>query len=544
MKVAPNAVCTGGLPDMASAPASPAQGRRPSGPGHRAGQRAHQRAMAWRQSAIMLAAAWAAILIAFARDVADMAVIWWDISTYNHVLLIPFILGWLVMQRWPQLKLLRPTGWWPGLIPAFGAALLWLIGDMAGLALARHLAVIVLLQSAVLTVLGPRVAMGLLFPLFFALFMLPIGEELVPWLQTITADITMFLLGYSGFPATIDGVFITTPTGYFEVAESCSGVKFLIAMIAYGALVSNVCFTSLWRRGAFMAVSIIVPIIANGIRAWGTIFIAHHTSIEFAAGFDHIFYGWIFFALVLLLVMAIGWRFFDRRLDDPMIDARSLATSNILKWLAGFRLAAGKGALAIGVILMLALGWSHFAASRSAVIPPQLHLPHVEGWHLADYQPASPWKPRADGADHTLFGTYRNDDGVQVQLFFAAYASQSEGRELGGFGQGAFDPGSQWSWMRDLGDIAGGHGERIEAPGPVNRDAVTFYRLGTTTTGSATRIKLATIAQKLRAGNDPALLLVVSAEDRGGISGEAAVRQFLASMGDPAAVADAIVRGG
>ena len=46
-----------------------------------------------------------------------------------------------------------------------------------------------------------------------------------------------------------------------------------------------------------MAASVLVPILANGVRAWGTIYIAHLTTPEFAAGFDHIVYGWIFFAL-------------------------------------------------------------------------------------------------------------------------------------------------------------------------------------------------------------------------------------------------------
>ena len=63
-----------------------------------------------------------------------------------------------------------------------------------------------------------------------------------------------------------------------------------------------------------------MPILANGVRAWGTIFIAEHRGIEFAAGFDHIFYGWIFFAIVLLVVMAIGWQFLDRQ-DRPQVDA-------------------------------------------------------------------------------------------------------------------------------------------------------------------------------------------------------------------------------
>jgi len=65
-----------------------------------------------------------------------------------------------------------------------------------------------------------------------------------------------------------------------------------------------------------MLAAIIIPIIANGIRAWGTIYIAQSQGVEFAAGFDHIFYGWIFFAIVVVLVLFGAWRFFEREPEE------------------------------------------------------------------------------------------------------------------------------------------------------------------------------------------------------------------------------------
>ena len=91
---------------------------------------------------------------------------------------------------------------------------------------------------------------------------------------------------------------------------------FLIAMVTLAVLVSFTRFKSWSRRAAFMALSIIVPIIANGIRAWGTIYIAQSQGVEFAAGFDHIFYGWVFFAIVVALVLAAAWPFFEREPED------------------------------------------------------------------------------------------------------------------------------------------------------------------------------------------------------------------------------------
>lgn len=244
---------------------------------------------AWRSALVRLAIAWVAILLVFVRDVADMVMIWWDSSTFNHILLIPFILGWLVMQRGEELKRIVPSVWWPGLAVMAAGAAGWVLGEAAGVALARHLALVMLLQGSTLALLGPQVSRALLFPLGYALFLVPVGEEIVPQLQVITADISMALLGLTGIPAHIEGVFISTPTALFRVAEACSGVKFLIAMLAYGVLVANVCFKSWPRRMGIIATAIVVPVLANGVRAFGTIYIAHHHGLDFAAGFDHVF---------------------------------------------------------------------------------------------------------------------------------------------------------------------------------------------------------------------------------------------------------------
>src|SRR5690606_8601613 len=122
-------------------------------------------------------------------------------------------------------------------------------------------------QLAVLGLLGPRVAAAVLFPLAYMLFLVPFGDELIPALQMVTAKLAVALTHASGIPAQVDGIFIDTPVGLFRVAEACSGVKFLVAMIALGTLVAHLCFASSRRRAVFMAAAIMVPVLANGVRA-------------------------------------------------------------------------------------------------------------------------------------------------------------------------------------------------------------------------------------------------------------------------------------
>lgn len=263
----------------------------------------------WRGHLIALGIVSAAILLTFAGDVVDMVEIWWNASTFAHCLFIPPIIGWLVHQRLDGLRQLTPVAWAPGLVWLGLGAFAWMLGEAAGVAMVRQGAVVVMVQGAVVALLGPAVARALAFPLFYAFFMVPFGEEVVPALQLLTAKLAMVFLALAGVPAHLEGIFITTPTGYFEVAEACSGAKFLIAMTAYGVLVCHVCFRSWGRRFAFMGGALALSVLANGVRAFATILVAHWTTVDAAVGFDHVVYGWVFFAIVMTVTMAVAWPF-------------------------------------------------------------------------------------------------------------------------------------------------------------------------------------------------------------------------------------------
>jgi len=485
----------------------------------------------WREALLRLALADVLLVALFASDWAAMARQWWNISTYNHILLIPPILCWLVWQRRAELLKLEPSLCWPALVPLGAAAFLWLLGAFSGLDLARQAGAVALLMASVPLLLGPRVTAGLLFPLAYMVFLVPVGEELVPLLQTVTARITVALVHASGVPARIDGVFIATPAGLFEVAEACSGVKFLIAMIAFGVLMANVCFGSWARRAVLVAACILVPILANGVRAWGTIYAAQFFGTEAAAGFDHIVYGWIFFALVIALVIACAWPFFDRAPDDPQIDAGTIARWPWLASLSGRTLDARAALAALLAVVLAVQGWAFLANRLSAPLPQRIDLPQVPGWTRTDYAPRLWWEPRASGAGHRLLGSYSDRSGHKVDVFYALYPTQSEGREAGGFGQGALMPQSPWAWQAVAAPIAGGHGERLLGRGEIGRVAITWYRTGSLLTGSNARLKLAVMADRLALRERPTMLLILSAEDRPGQPAESAITAFVGSLG-------------
>jgi exosortase A len=488
----------------------------------------------WRRALIPATAAVLLVSLAFATDWARIAAIAWESSTYNHILLIPAILAWMVVQRAPELRGLAPQAWWPAIAMTLAGTIVWLLGAFSGLDLARQLGAVAVLVSLVPLFFGLRVTAALIFPLCYAFLLVPMGEELVPALQLLTAEITIALVEASDIPALIEGVFIDTPAGLFEVAEACSGVKFLIAMIALGLLAANVCFVSWKRRLLFMAACIAVPILANGVRAFATIWIAQSIGAERAAGIDHLVYGWVFFALVVAMVLAAAWPFFDRSPTATFSNIDAISGSALFERLERHRAAPLTALAALALVVGGASAWARAGEALHADLPAKVALPQVDGWQRSRFPAgALAWEPRAQGADRRLSGRYRDAKGRQVDVFLALYSSQGDGREPGGFGQGAMPPESGWSWHSPGPRFAQGKSELLRGDDGTLRLAVTWYLSGSLVTGSNMKLKLHSMSDKLRLTERPAALMIVSSADRSAQQAEQSIARFMRDAGPP-----------
>jgi exosortase A len=308
----------------------------------------------WQTALVRLTALAAALVLLFLAEWSEMASLWWNGSTFNHILVVPGIVAWLVAIRAPQLVRLAPEPWWPGTALFALAALGWVGGSVADVNLLRHASVVAMLAASVVAVLGARVSTGLAFPLGYLAFLVPFGDEIVPPMQALTASMVVTLTEWSGVPVRSDGILIHTPAGLFRVAEACAGVTFLVAMVAFGALAAHLCFRSWRRRAAFLALCVVVPVLANAVRAWATIYLAQYVGAGRAGGVDHIVYGWVFFGVVIALVLGLSRRFFDRRADDPLIDAEGIAASPMLAHLSRLRIAPNAAIAAIGALALAA----------------------------------------------------------------------------------------------------------------------------------------------------------------------------------------------
>lgn len=358
----------------------------------------------------------------------SMIAIWWRSETFAHGFLIFPITLYLIWGKRESLRELSPRTD-PVAIPVlvllgFG----WLLANLTDVQVVQQLLFVCMLIAAVWLLLGREVVRSIAFPLAFLLFAVPIGEGLVPPLMDFTAVFTVNALRFSGIPVFWEGTFFSIPSGDWSVVEGCSGVRYLIASITLGVLYAYLTYYSIWRRLLFIALAMIFPLIANGLRAYMIVMIAHLSDMKLALGVDHIIYGWVFFGIVMLLLFWIGTFWRD---DAPDTDKDAPKVVHDEKHYSSGLLSRVFPALVAGILVITVWPvWATFAsvspASSDDIV---LNSPaESQSWKKSDV-PLTEWKARYVNPGKELQQTYTRK-GEHVGLYLAYYPYQNQESEL------------------------------------------------------------------------------------------------------------------
>jgi exosortase A len=232
--------------------------------------------------------------------------IWSRSDTYAHGFIIVPVSLWLIWRKRDVLSGLPVKLWWPATVVLAALGAVWLLGELAAVQVVRQYAFVAMIPATVLAILGPAVTTAIAFPLAFLLLGVPFGESFIDPLVKFTADFTIGALQLVGIPVLRNGNSFDIPSGSWSVVEACSGVRYLISSVTLGCLYAYLSYRALWKRIAFVLLSIVVPVIANGIRAWLIVLIGHYSGNKLAAGVDHLVYGWVFFGMVMFAMFWAG----------------------------------------------------------------------------------------------------------------------------------------------------------------------------------------------------------------------------------------------
>lgn len=351
-----------------------------------------------------------------------MVNIWLRSDTHAHGFLIVPISLYLVWQKRNSLFRIAPEPESRGLILILVLSIIWLFAAQINIAELMHLFTVLIIIATIATMLGRHATKEILFPLLYLLFAVPMGEELIEPLQDFTAVFVVAALKATGIPVLLEGRFFSIPSGDFEVAKACSGIRYLMVTVALGTVFAYLTYTSTKKRLIFIGVCIITPIIANGLRAYGIVMLAHLSDMKLAVGVDHFIYGWLFFGIIIFILFGVGAKWKDKKVHNASI-YETLEENNKSK---------NRYLLSALLILMssavgpLAYAYQNMA---SEVFNYKLNIiDHGSEWSISDENDIN-WSPDYRYATEIFFRKYRYDNG-NIFLYVGMYTNENKNAEL------------------------------------------------------------------------------------------------------------------
>lgn len=384
---------------------------------------------AWRGALPVLVIALVWLGVWFAATGRAMVDTWAHTETYAHGFVVAPISLWLVWRMRERLGRMTPRPSWPAIVLLAAAGFGWLLGQFGAVNVLAQASFVAMLVLTVPAIVGVRIARALMFPLGFLFFAVPIGDFLLPTLMERTADFTVAALRLSGVPVYREGMLMVIPTGRWSVVEACSGVRYLIASLMVGTLFAYLNYKAMWRRWVFVCVSILVPIIANWVRAYMIVMLGHLSNNRIATGVDHLVYGWVFFGIVMLVMFWIGarWKESARPVRDPApaaADASDAARVPVAPQPAVFW-------MALPALVVATLVWPLMESAAGRGIrhsAPVLATVEVPGWQHAGGDDV-PFVPQFRDPSAALRETLQRGDAV-VGLYVAYYRDQDARHKL------------------------------------------------------------------------------------------------------------------
>lgn len=225
-------------------------------------------------------AATLAVGLAFWPLLKELPFMWlgtgeWEFRTgdgyYSHGLLVPFIAGYIIYQRWPLIKDIEVKKGWIALIPLL--LTLWILwaANATDIQQIRSYALITAMMSVVWFVAGWRWMWALSPGVLYLLFALPIWTGFIDnytnKLQIVSTQVTLFLLKAASYEVYEDG-----PTAlsldHFElnVAVPCSGLKLVVAVTAFTAFFMLIARLKWWANGLMVTAVLPLCLFINGLR--------------------------------------------------------------------------------------------------------------------------------------------------------------------------------------------------------------------------------------------------------------------------------------
>jgi exosortase C (VPDSG-CTERM-specific) len=249
---------------------------------------------------------------------------------HSQILLVPFIAGYLLYLQRGRLPAANCSSVSGAVvlggigIAASAAGLYWRasLSFNDGLAL-MTLGLICLTAAGGFLFLGSKWMASAAFPVAFLMFMIPLPDAAVSWLENTSAaasaDTAAFYFNVLGTPVVRYGQAFELPGIVIRVAQECSGIRSSWVLVISSLLASHLFLRTAWRRVVLVAFVIPLGILRNGFRILVIGLLCVHIGPQMIDSSIHHHGGPLFFGLSLVPLSAVLWwlRRQERRLPLP-----------------------------------------------------------------------------------------------------------------------------------------------------------------------------------------------------------------------------------
>jgi exosortase D (VPLPA-CTERM-specific) len=233
---------------------------------------------------------------------------WLGLPEYSHCLLLPPMALFLIWQQKDRLERIPFIGtWWGVALVLLGGAML-VMGQLGTVYTVVQYAYVVTLYGLILSFLGWAAFRHVAIPLVILLFMIPLPQfvlyNLSVQLQLLSSQIGVYVMRLFDISVFLEGNVIDLGGYKLQVADACSGLRYLFPLMTLGFLMAYFYKGAPWKRVVLFLSSIPITVLMNSLRVGIIGVTVEHWGIEMAEGFLHEFQGWAVFMICAALMLA------------------------------------------------------------------------------------------------------------------------------------------------------------------------------------------------------------------------------------------------
>jgi exosortase D (VPLPA-CTERM-specific) len=315
------------------------------------------------------------------------------------------------------------------------ATMMLVVGELSAFFLLAQLGFIIALLGIVLCLGGFSLLRLAFVPIAFLVFAIPlpyfVDSELSWRLQILSSQLGVWFIRLFGVPVYLTGNIIDLGIYKLQVAEACSGLRYLYPLLSFGFLAGYFFQAPFWQRVLVFLSAIPITILMNSFRIGLIGVLVDRWGIAQAEGLLHFFEGWVIFIacaailaaeILLLAKFLAGKSFFDVFRTPTFV-----VGAPITRLSRSFQLAPSISCLLL--LLMAGLGVSYLSA-RSENIPQRhrfVEFPKsLSGWEGRSSL-LEPQVEHALGLSDYILSDYRKGNSPIVNFYVAYYATQRKG---------------------------------------------------------------------------------------------------------------------